>query len=134
MIFIMKLLFISLFYLYPQITCSGQVSCTSSQPPLSPQFMSHWGAWFLLHCWPNSPILDVWYFLRQYLSICLVTWHRRQRFRAPLTFKTLSSKALSYRKWSKKSVNKSSWRKATKQRSSWGHQSDLFALWTTNED
>lgn len=42
-------------------------------------FMSNAGAWFPPHCWPNSPVLDVWHFLRHYLSICLDTWHQRQR-------------------------------------------------------
>lgn len=42
-------------------------------------FMSNGGAWFPPHCWPNSPVLDVWHFLRHYLSICLDTWHQRQR-------------------------------------------------------
>lgn len=54
----------------------------------SPGFMSRRGAWFPPHCWPNSPILDVWHFLRHYLSICVVTWHQRRRRWAPPTFKT----------------------------------------------
>lgn len=55
-----------------------------------PGFMWQWGASFPLHCWPNSPILDVWHFLTHYLSICMVTWYQGQRFRAHLFFKNPS--------------------------------------------
>lgn len=88
-----------------------------------PGFTWHRGAWFPPHCWPNSSILDVWHSLRHYLSICLVTWHRRCG--APLASKTpfFSFKRLV------KSVNKSSQGNATEQRSPEGRRCDLFAVW-----